>query len=75
MTAAVRLERAGQRRIGAADLDRRCIDTIRVLSMDAVEKARSRHPGLPTEVLRRLGFTPELVAAAARRAIEDRRRT
>jgi len=30
-----------------ADLDRLCVDTIRVLSMDAVQKARSGHPGLP----------------------------
>ena len=29
------------------DLDRLCIDTIRVLSVDAVEQARSGHPGLP----------------------------
>ena len=30
-----------------AALDRLCIDTIRVLSMDAVQQARSGHPGLP----------------------------
>jgi len=29
------------------DLDRLCIDAIRVLSMDAVEKANSGHPGTP----------------------------
>jgi transketolase len=29
------------------DLDQLCINTIRTLSMDAVEKARSGHPGLP----------------------------
>lgn len=29
------------------DLDRMCIDTIRFLSVDAVEKANSGHPGLP----------------------------
>lgn len=29
------------------DLDRLCIDTIRFLSVDAVEKANSGHPGLP----------------------------
>ena len=29
------------------DLDRLCINTIRTLSMDAVEKAQSGHPGLP----------------------------
>jgi transketolase len=30
-----------------ADLDRLCIDTIRTLSMDAVQKAKSGHPGTP----------------------------
>jgi transketolase len=29
------------------ELDRLCVDTIRVLGMDAVQKARSGHPGLP----------------------------
>jgi transketolase len=29
------------------ELDRLCVDTIRVLSMDAVQQARSGHPGLP----------------------------
>ena len=29
------------------ELDRLCIDTIRTLAMDAVEKANSGHPGLP----------------------------
>ncbi len=31
----------------ARDLDRLCIDTIRTLSMDAVQKANSGHPGTP----------------------------
>jgi len=31
----------------AADLDRLCVDTIRCLSMDAVEQANSGHPGTP----------------------------
>jgi transketolase len=31
----------------AEDLDRLCIDTIRTLSMDAVQKADSGHPGTP----------------------------
>src|SRR5690606_35272846 len=31
----------------AVDLDRLSIDTIRVLSMDAVQHANSGHPGLP----------------------------
>ena len=29
------------------DRDRLCINTLRTLSMDAVEKAKSGHPGLP----------------------------
>jgi len=29
------------------DLDRLCVDTIRFLAVDAVERARSGHPGLP----------------------------
>jgi len=36
--------RAGDDR---AAVDRLCVDTIRVLSMDAVQRARSGHPGLP----------------------------
>jgi transketolase len=32
---------------GTSDLDRLAIDTIRTLSMDAVQKANSGHPGLP----------------------------
>ena len=31
----------------ASDLDQRCINTIRFLSIDAVQKANSGHPGLP----------------------------
>jgi transketolase len=31
----------------ATDLDRLCVDTIRTLSMDAVQKANSGHPGTP----------------------------
>ena len=31
----------------ATALDRLCVDTIRVLTMDAVQRARSGHPGLP----------------------------
>ena len=30
-----------------AQLDRLCIDTIRTLSMDAVQRASSGHPGTP----------------------------
>lgn len=29
------------------DLDQRCINTIRTLAIDAIEKARSGHPGMP----------------------------
>jgi transketolase len=29
------------------DLDRRCVDTIRFLSVDAIENANSGHPGMP----------------------------
>ena len=31
----------------ASDVNRLCVDTIRTLSMDAVQKANSGHPGLP----------------------------
>ena len=31
----------------ATDLDSLCVDTIRTLSMDAVQKANSGHPGTP----------------------------
>jgi transketolase len=33
--------------VTAADLSKRCIDTIRTLAMDAIQKADSGHPGLP----------------------------
>src|SRR2546427_879941 len=32
---------------GATDLDRLCVDTIRTLAMDAVQRANSGHPGMP----------------------------
>src|SRR5947209_19821540 len=32
----------------ATTLDELCVDTVRTLSMDAVEKANSGHPGAPT---------------------------
>jgi transketolase len=35
------------RAAGQRDLDKRCIDTIRTLAMDAVEKAQSGHAGTP----------------------------
>jgi transketolase len=34
-------------RADGAEVDRLCVDTIRVLSMDAVQRANSGHPGLP----------------------------
>jgi len=39
--------RAGATPGGETDLDRLCINTIRTLSMDAVQKANSGHPGTP----------------------------
>src|ERR1700741_731744 len=36
-----------RRAAGQRDLDKRCIDTIRTLAMDAVEKANSGHAGTP----------------------------
>ncbi|SCC94595.1 Transketolase [Thiomonas sp. X19] len=34
---------------GAAQLDQRCINTLRTLSIDAVQKANSGHPGTPLD--------------------------
>jgi transketolase len=39
--------RATPRATTEHDLDRTCIDTIRTLAMDAVEQAKSGHPGTP----------------------------
>ena len=36
-----------RRTAGQRDLDKRCIDTIRTLAIDAVEKANSGHAGTP----------------------------
>ncbi|HET8918376.1 MAG TPA: transketolase [Xanthobacteraceae bacterium] len=36
-----------RRTAGQRDLDKRCVDTIRTLAMDAVEKANSGHAGAP----------------------------
>jgi len=38
----------------ATDIDQLCIDTMRMLSIDAVQKAKSGHPGAP------LGASPVL---------------
>jgi hypothetical protein len=35
--------------MNGAELDRLCINTIRFLAVDAVEKAKSGHPGLPLD--------------------------
>src|SRR5512135_291788 len=35
--------------MNGAELDRLCINTIRFLAVDAVEKAQSGHPGLPLD--------------------------
>ena len=32
---------------GLSELDELCVQTIRFLSMDAVQKAKSGHPGMP----------------------------
>ena len=39
---------AAGRSPGATTIDQLCIETIRTLSMDAVQKANSGHPGTPT---------------------------
>ena len=36
-----------RRSVGQRDLDKRCIDTIRTLAINAVEKAQSGHAGAP----------------------------
>jgi transketolase len=41
------LPRSPQAATPRPDLDQRCIDTIRTLAMDAVQKANSGHPGTP----------------------------
>ncbi|HEX4179517.1 MAG TPA: transketolase [Caulobacteraceae bacterium] len=49
MTSAHTAEKAGDRSRSsdAASIDQLCIDTIRTLAMDAVQKANSGHPGTP----------------------------
>ena len=38
---------AAEPQVGAEPIDKLCIDTIRTLAMDAVQKAKSGHPGTP----------------------------
>jgi transketolase len=40
-------QRQGDKMMPAENIDRLCIDTIRTLSMDAVQQANSGHPGTP----------------------------
>ncbi|MHB8657631.1 MAG: transketolase [Solirubrobacteraceae bacterium] len=47
MSSAPTRERVAVGETGGGELERRCIDTIRALSMDAVQAANSGHPGLP----------------------------
>ena len=47
MSAASQHSVTSQTESASARLDRLCIDAIRVLSMDAVQKADSGHPGTP----------------------------
>ena len=62
---ATRAARGGA--IGASDLDELCIDTVRTLSMDAVQQANSGHPGTPMALapLAYLIFTKHLRYDAA----------
>jgi hypothetical protein len=64
------------------DMDQLCINTIRTLSMDAVEQAKSGHPGTPMalaplvytlwnpaplkELQRKFGFEPNQVVEVAK---------
>jgi transketolase len=60
------------RRTHRTDLDQPSINTIRTLSIDAVQQAKSGHPGTPMalapleQLQRKFGFHPERVVAAAR---------
>jgi transketolase len=57
-------------------LDQLCINTVRFLSMDAVQQANSGHPGMPLgavpgpEMLREYGFSVEHVCQRALTLIE-----
>jgi transketolase len=47
MTSQAASQEDARRTAGQRDLDKRCIDTIRTLAIDAVEKANSGHAGTP----------------------------
>ena len=63
-------------KMGTPDLDRRCIDTIRTLAMDAVQQANSGHPGTPMALapLAYVLYTRHLRHSPARPAWPDRDR-
>lgn len=57
--------KSAQRAASQTDVDEHCIDTIRTLSVDAVQQANSGHPGTPMafssaplkDLLKKFGFT------------------
>jgi transketolase len=62
--------------VSQAAIDQLCINTMRTLSMDAVQQANSGRPGTPSaplkELQKKFGFTPEAVVAAAKQQIARR---
>ena len=54
------------------DVDKLCINAIRMLSIDAVQKANSGHPGMPmgAATMAEFGFTPERLVETAKRILE-----
>jgi len=53
--------------IRAEEIDRLCIDTIRVLAMDAVQRANSGHPGCPAESTKRSRWRSSSASASGSR--------
>jgi transketolase len=47
MSTTVAVEKNAQRQLTSAQLDELSVNTIRTLSIDAVQKAKSGHPGTP----------------------------